>query len=328
MSAASHVSVGIMLVAPQLGAPLFTLSRSPWVALTAALLAFLVLTARIVGRQAAIRLAVIVSAALTLSLAFAFAPAGHAENTVVTRAASVAPEVPGGLGARYETWRIAIDAWARTPWYDTHEYGASDIEGAPELSLSSLRPLIGYGPDMFQAAFLAANENPGSTSVTNHGHNFLIHTLVELGLLGVAAYLALLATVAATAISLLRAARQGTMHPLLAAVSIGIAATLVGRVIEQSTGKAQVSDLMLSWVLAGLISALANLKSAEIPAPPSPNSRIPVVDATPTNDLKAPFSPARTIRARALTWRRRSVYSPARGIPDTPSSGATLPSPV
>jgi hypothetical protein len=211
-------------------------------------IAFIALTAWVSGRDSALRAATVVLAALAMALLLTLPGSGE---TIAGRAASAAPELDGGLSSRVTIWRNAINAWGTTPW------AADDDEGElPGLSAAWARSLVGYGPDMFTYAYLAVGDPTITAKVVDHAHNFLLHTLVELGVLGAAAYAAMLAVAGAAVVSLTRRARRGELSPAIGMIAGGLGAALAARLVEQATGKAQISDLMLSWMLAGALVGL------------------------------------------------------------------------
>jgi O-antigen ligase len=76
------------------------------------------------------------------------------------------------VSGRTTIWRLALDEWAR-------------------------HPLLGYGPNMFSRDYLATHFPPTLQQATN-GHNQIVQTLADSGVLGAAA-MALVLIAAATA---------------------------------------------------------------------------------------------------------------------------------
>ena len=68
-----------------------------------------------------------------------------------------------------------------------------------ELNLSFLRPVIGYGPDLFRTAHLLESPpNPAQRLLPGepvHAHNYFVHQGVELGILGALASLAIFGSI-------------------------------------------------------------------------------------------------------------------------------------
>ena len=126
------------------------------------------------------------------------------------------------------------------------------------LSLPMLRPLIGYGPDLFKYTYLLERRPHGEGRVlisNRFAHNYFLHKGVELGFLGFFATLGIFgALFLGGALQLFRRRTTGAfLEPLLI---VGLLAALAGRILEQMVGVAAVSDLTLSWVLLGMYAVL------------------------------------------------------------------------
>ncbi|MDA0797127.1 MAG: hypothetical protein O2884_00385 [Chloroflexi bacterium] len=163
----------------------------------------------------------------------------------------------GGLSARYEIWSVAAKAYVSVPWVDTGEY--ADI---PSLALTPLRPVIGYGPDMFRYAYSLQGDTERPT-ISWHGHNFVVHTAIELGLLGVFAYAAMAMATAWALVRMLLAARRGEVSPWMGYVLFGLIGVFAGRLLDQMVGKSQVSDLTQAWIMAGVVLAMVRMPASE-----------------------------------------------------------------
>jgi hypothetical protein len=288
---ATQLLVAVALVAPQLAAVAFTLTRGAWLAVAFASLAFVIVIGWSTGRRAATAAGLVLAGSLAITLLLITLPvAGSSQSTaaVASRLATIpdAVSLEGGLSKRYAIWGTTLTAILTTPWPED-----PGQNGIPSLSLRTLRPLIGYGPDTYAHIYPL----PGDTldgGRAEYAHNFLLHAAVEIGILGAAAYAALIVALALALFRMLNHARQtreeGWRLPLLA----GLAAALVGRSVEQLVGVAQPTDLLLSWVLAGVIIALA-----------SPRFDQPQLD-----------SPAPSISARAISRTRISATLASAGV--------------
>jgi O-antigen ligase len=269
----AHVVIGAGLIVMQTTALAFTLSRGPMLSLMVAFAVFLgamgfVMGARAVGRPAAsIALAVAVSVVLGYipvsgTISGAGWGEGGAENgtgALAARLSTVGTEFTpkGGLSARYTIWSVAAKAYVSVPWVDTAEF--SDI---PSLRLAPLRPVIGYGPDMFRYAYSLQGDTQHPT-ISWHGHNFVVHTAIELGLLGVLAYAAMAMATAFALVRMLLAARRGEVSPWMGYVLFGLIGMFAGRSLDQMVGKSQVSDLTQAWIMAGVVLAMVRMPASE-----------------------------------------------------------------
>ena len=247
--------VTLLALTSQIAALLFTLSRGPWVGLGLGLVIFMLLALRYLPRKAITQVCVVLAVATLLAFLSSLLPAKgvHGDSASVTgRVSGIVEEtVSGGLSSRFVIWNTSLKVIASTPWVDTREFPE-----LPDLSLSFIRPLIGYGPDVFAYAYSLIGETKATSSLVAHGHNLWLHTAVEVGLLGVIAYALILFGTILALRELLRGSADG---PLSNLILISLAASLMARFAEQLTGKGQISDFMLMWVLLGLLVAISRM---------------------------------------------------------------------
>jgi hypothetical protein len=257
MALIPHVWIGSGLITIQLTALTFTFSRGPWVGFVVGAIAFalafgFVFGWRHVGRPAAIFAVALMFVVLMNAVPVQEAPQDN--PTFGQTVGSIVPDVAGGLNNRWTIWKTALDVYVSVPWVDTETY----LE-IPDLPFRWLRPIVGYGPDMFTYAYPLAGDTVYTRELATHGHNFLVHNLIEIGLLGVAAYIFLFAAAGTMLYRLLRKARQGVYPAWFSYFIVAMAFVLVARAVEQIPGKAQVADLHLMWVLAGFVVALVSI---------------------------------------------------------------------
>jgi tetratricopeptide (TPR) repeat protein len=259
-----------LVLAVQLLGLLYTYARGPWVGTAFALAGFIgLLTAlglwRILARTTTVLvLAAAVTSAIVLlgppgTRTIVFSGEGQSLQTIETQAPAAArratqliASVPtsasgaGTLGKRVETWRESWGLMTRHPWF-----------GFDSLPLDFLRPLVGYGPDFFHAAYLLVSP-PDYNKLPSefvHAENYFVHQGVELGFLGLAASVGVYGILLLVSGYQLLWQRKGqsTVHQLLL---VGVVATVGGRLLEQMVGIARVSDLTIFWVLLGVFAAL------------------------------------------------------------------------
>jgi tetratricopeptide (TPR) repeat protein/O-antigen ligase len=241
---------------------IFTSSRGPWLGSALGIASFIAMVTVFVGWRAA-RPAVLVIivagavswAVLTLSPGLTADPLGIRSvgfiDTSVTSAEQATARVTSvggqsGLSGRLTLWKSSWQLIASRPWFEFDH-----------LRISYLRPLVGYGPELFRAVYLLESP-PGwrmLPSETDHAHNFFLHQGVELGMLGLAASLGIfVAPLLAGAYQLVRRRREySAAHQLLL---MGLLAVLAGRMLEQMLGVARVSDLAINWVILAVFIAL------------------------------------------------------------------------
>jgi O-antigen ligase len=143
-----------------------------------------------------------------------------------------------------------------------------------------LRPLVGYGPDLFPYVFplrAPPELKMGLAERVTTAHNHIIHLWVETGFLGAAAYVALILAAAAAGI---RGIRRGLdVHPATRLLLIALVATIIGRMVDMSFGVATVGDQTVFWALLALlvalpvafsdVGAISGGPAAEAPSPPT-----------------------------------------------------------
>jgi tetratricopeptide (TPR) repeat protein len=120
---------------------------------------------------------------------------------------------------------------------------------------------------MFLAAYPLADDVQPSTARERHAHDFYLHAGVELGWLGFIAVVGLFAAIGSTALWALRQVWRRREQGWLALAVVAIAAAMAGRFAEQLAGLAQVSDLTLFWMLAGVLAVLPRMLEGQAPEP-------------------------------------------------------------
>ena len=173
---------------------------------------------------------------------------GSTASQISGRITSIKTEVLGGfVGGRGTHWKVSWELIKDRPWFEFDD-----------LSLSWLRPIIGYGPDLFRYTYLLESppEGPSFRPLEpDHAHNFFIHQTVEQGIFGGLASLALFASVfGVVGHHMLRRRQAG--NPVYRLLLFGLMAIIFGRFLEMMVGVARISDLTVLWVIFGLFAAL------------------------------------------------------------------------
>jgi O-antigen ligase len=126
--------------------------------------------------------------------------------------------------------------------------------------MSAEHPVLGVGPDVFPVLFPAYVSERfmrlyGPFAVANGAHNLFFDTLAELGALGLASFLSLLAVVA---LRLRRAWRQVSLEDHNRRLLLGgVAAALVAYLVQASFNTEDIALTLSFWVLVGLAVALS-----------------------------------------------------------------------
>ena len=265
---------GGVLVVQVLGM-VFTFSRGPWIGTIVAVVGFIGLLValrhwRTLTRTATVAVLTVVLVAAIVVLPDRLSPgsttggptppAERAAETITSLGSAF--RAVGGISGRLEIWEESWGLMRHHPWF-----------GFDSLSLSFLRPLVGYGPDLFHMTYLQVSP-PGFKMLPSefvHAHNYFVHQGVELGFLGLIASLGVFAVVfVAGGYQLLgRKQNHDIAYRLLLAMILAI---VLGRLVEQMVGIARISDLTIFWVLLAVLAALpsviesdSNAREAELP---------------------------------------------------------------
>lgn len=206
----------------------------------------------------------------------------------------------GSLHQRGIIWRASWQLMRDVPWF-----------GFDSLALPWLRPIIGYGPDLFRYAYLLESTAADGSYLPlepDHAHNFFIHQAVEQGILGVLSSLGLFAAMfGAGGYLLLRKRTQSTQVQVL--VLSGLLAVMAGRFVEQMVGVARVSDLTIFWALlavfAVLPAAMQTTAGSETGASPAQGQVRGVRrnrSGRPGGSVSAPYDRQRLVRLALVGW--------------------------
>ena len=245
-----------LVLAVQFMGIIFTLSRGPWFGTILAVAGFLVMAGFLMGWRKLAPTAMMLVFAGALAAVLILSLSRPQDQTATIEAVgsrfTSASSQGGiaGLGNRIEVWKGSGELIAEHPWFEFDN-----------LSLSPIRPLIGYGPELFRSAYLLESPPIGERVLPHevaHAHNYFVHQGVELGILGLLASVGVfLALFLVGGYQILRYGRSySTVHQL---VLIGLLATIAGKLLEDMAGVARVSDLTIFWVLLAVFLALPTM---------------------------------------------------------------------
>lgn len=250
----------------------FTISRGPWAGMAAGGLVFLALVWLTAGRRAALLFALAAVAALiaVATTVWVSKPAATGLTSPGNAAQDLAVGgLESGLQPQVDVTSLVASRFGSGQLAESAELRLENWRGAVELSLarppvplSSDKPwavgaLFGYGPDTYRYVYPLSEPSPENirSSLTDAAHNEYLNRLVETGLAGLLAYLALGAVIAGVGVWVVVRARRTAAAPA-AALAVGVLAALAGRAVEQGSGVPQVSDTLVLWIGAGLLASL------------------------------------------------------------------------
>ena len=185
------------------------------------------------------------------------------ETTQLATTLSGAPDesLASGLSGRVGIWSGAFEL--ATSWEVV----------SPENGISSaLRPVFGFGPEMYIYSY-PLTAGPDGLRGVHHPHNYLLQTLLEMGVAGLLTLLALAGLIIVTILRLIWPGSSTRPDPWVSIVAVGLLAALVGRAVEQMGGVAAIGDLAPYWILMGLVVAVSESATPEHDTTPAPRSR-------------------------------------------------------
>ncbi len=239
----------------QVAAMWFTGSRGPLVGLVAGLSVALAGVALFSSRERLLVYSAVVLSGVIVAVLIALLPGGETSARSVQFSGELSAltssqeggVIQGGLVGRSEIWGDVLELSASWDTFQPDE-GVSKV----------LRPVFGFGPDMFRFSSSLVSAPRTSLELVDHAHNRALHTLAEQGWAG---FLAFLSIVLITAWLIFLIGRRlfrerSSVDPALIVVFVAVTAALVGSAVEQLAGVGRLSDLLTSWVLIGLVVVL------------------------------------------------------------------------
>ena len=213
-------------------------------------------------------MAAVLGMSVVITMALLFIPSASAD--IAARAMTIpTAHVQTDLSGRLPAWEGSGRLLAGGSWFD---FGRD--------RLSVLRPVVGYGPEMFRYVFRL--ESPAELHLETdqfyeYAHNYYLHEAVEMGLLGLLTLLGLLGAVFTVGVRSLKG--DGPSHPDERRwLTLGLLAALVGWSVAAVVGIPRIGDLTLFWVLVALFVAMPRVFApsaveVEVPPPPATDRR-------------------------------------------------------
>ena len=157
-------------------------------------------------------------------------------------------DIEGGISGRLSIWNssIKIITQAKTPAQEPNY-------------MSLLRVLFGVGPDMYVYSYPLTSSPSSKLSMVDHAHNYLLQTMVEVGLLGLLAILTLGLLIFITSIQLIAKIKNHFYNSRIAFISLGIISALGGKLVDIQAGVPRISDTTMMFALIGAIICINRL---------------------------------------------------------------------
>ena len=242
----------------------FTLSRGPWLGLIAALssfstILFFVYLRSVISKKLIVSLGL--SLGVVIFISYLFFQAFDLNDSVAVkniseRGVTVSRAFDTESGStRLHLWQASWKLFSERPSF-------------PEIyrDQTVIRHLLGYGPDTFQYVWVLGVDEGMGTELKNffhYAHNYPAQVAVEIGMLGLLAYFAILFAIVRVGVTFFRSERNkyGDVQKLL---MMGLTSALIGHFVEGLLGAPQSSDTV---VLVALLALLIVVPSIDLGTP-------------------------------------------------------------
>jgi len=247
----------------QLAGLWFSGGRGPFVGAAASIGTFFIIAAAIgswrsVAKSAAVLAFSAVVAAVIIALPSPQGDVGlervRSIGSSFSGTSGASTDIRGGLAGRFNIWGSTLNLATR--WYVPIEEPVAN---------SVLRPVFGFGPDMFIYSFPFAGKPQTNLAILDHAHNFELQVLMEngfVGLLGFVAFTGLLVIAVFAIVRRFRSTRRGIDHTGI--LIIALLPALIGKLVELQTGVPRVSDLAMTFALFGAAIALYEIVNRQL----------------------------------------------------------------
>ena len=152
-------------------------------------------------------------------------------------------------------------------WKNTLQLAQSlDVPQEEPTLKRIIRPLFGLGPEMFAYSYPLVGDPHPDRHFTAHPHNYPLWILMGQGFVGLALLIFSTSLVLLSVWLSVKRIRSGVVRlPAIDWMLIAFAAGLIGKLIETQVGVARVSDLAMTFALAGALIAITELINSKQP---------------------------------------------------------------
>lgn len=161
----------------------------------------------------------------------------------------------GGLSSRIQNWKNTLrlaQSW--------------DVPQEEPTLKRIVRPLFGLGPEMFAYSYPLVGDPHPDRHFTAHPHNYPLWILMGQGFVGLVLLISSTSLVLLSVwLSVKRIRSIAVRLPAVDWLLIAFAAGLIGKLVESQVGVARISDLAMTFALAGGLIAITEIINSEIP---------------------------------------------------------------
>ena len=251
-------SLTILLIGLQLAGLWFSGGRGPYIATSMGLITFFLIAAVVGHTKSIIRPTLVLLLGGLVATAIIIFPSDKNDigierilsiDNQITGIGRTTNEVIGGLDGRFNIWDSTLRLATR--WY-------IPTEESPVTTF--LRPVFGFGPDMFIYSFSLIQNPRAGLQVVDHTHNYALQVLMEQGLLGLIGLLIFAGFLVVTAFTIVKQLRSSNRQLNVSQILVlSLLPAMFGKIVEIQTGVARVSDLAMMFALFGAVIALYNV---------------------------------------------------------------------
>ena len=164
----------------------FSGSRGPFVAVVASIITFFAIAAALGTTKQTLRSLALLAISSVIAAILVTLPSPQGDIGL-ERALSIgdqfnpggtSTDIGGGLSGRFNIWGSTFQL--ATSW---------DVPVEESVFTSALRPLFGFGPDMFIYSFPFKGQPQSGLGIVDHAHNYELQLLMEQGFIGLISFL-------------------------------------------------------------------------------------------------------------------------------------------
>jgi len=252
----------ILAIGLQLAGLWFSGGRGPYIATLMGLITLFLIAAMIGHIKSIVRPTLVLILGGLVAIAIIIFPSDRDDIGIerilsignqITGGGTTTNEVSGGLDGRLNIWDSTLELATRR-----------HVPAAEPPVIAFLRPVFGFGPDMFIYSFSLVQKPRAGLQVVDHTHNYPLQVLMEQGFLGLIGFLMFAGFLIVTGFTIVKRIRSSDYQLGISEILVlSLLPAMFGKIIEIQTGVARVSDLAMMFALFGAVIALYNVTTRQ-----------------------------------------------------------------
>ena len=255
-----------LAVALQMAGIWFSASRGPFIGGMIAITLLFLGMVLVRSRAELIRSGLIAGIGLFGAAGIVFIPSSESSDGLATKlsigsegtnigSGETSSDGGGGLSGRIQTWKNTLQP--AQSW---------DVPQEESTLKRIVRPLFGLGPEMFAYSYPLVGDPHPDRHFTAHPHNYPLWILMGQGFVGLALLISSASLVLLSVwLSVKRIRSSVVRQPAVDWMLIAFAAALIGKLVETQVGVARISDLAMTFALAGGLIAITEIINSNVP---------------------------------------------------------------